>query len=47
MWHNVNHVDFVEVWLLIVDDVSEVISVFKNVLTGVHEHFKLIGYEHF
>ena len=46
MRRDVNAVDFIEIWLTIVDHIAKVICVTEDVLTRIDENFHLVGYEY-
>ena len=39
---NIDAVNLVEIWLTVIDHISEMISVTEDVLTWVHKHFHLV-----
>ena len=46
MRRNIDAVDLVKIWLTVVDHITKVISVTKDVFTWIHKHFHLIGDQH-
>jgi hypothetical protein len=45
MRRNVDTVYFIEVWLAVVNYITKMISVAKDVLTWIDKHLHLIGYQ--
>ena len=46
MRRDIDAIDLIEIWLTVVDDITKVISVTKDVLTWIDKHFHLVGNQH-